>query len=54
MEQELGFGLDLGRLASLKKKIWAVYEQLLGRFFHVFMGRKIENIVVSALKSCIK
>ena len=30
MEQELMFGLDLGRLALLKKKhIWANYEQLL-------------------------
>ena len=28
MEQELRFGLDLGRLAVLKKKFWADYEQL--------------------------
>ena len=41
MEQELRFWLDLNRLALLKKKkIWADYEQLLGQFFQVFMGKK--------------
>ena len=35
MEQELGFGLDLGRFGNF----W-------GRIFHVFMGKKIfKNIV---------
>ena len=39
MEQELRFGLDLGRLALLKKKdIWADYEQLLRPVF--FMGQR--------------
>ena len=55
MEQELRFGLGLGRLALLKKKtIWANYEQLLGLVFSSFRGEKIiKNIVASALKSCI-
>jgi hypothetical protein len=39
MEQELRFGLDLGRLALMKKN-WANYEQLLRPVFHVLMGRK--------------
>ena len=37
MEQELRFGLDLGRLAVLKKRVWADYEQLLRV---VFSGAK--------------
>ena len=36
MEQELRFGLDLGRLAVLKKWVWATNEQLLRVFFYVF------------------
>ena len=36
MEQELRFGLDLGRLALLKKNIWADYEQLLKPVFSSF------------------
>ena len=36
MEQSMRFGLILGRLAILKKKFWADYEQLLGRFFSCF------------------
>ena len=40
MEQELRFGLDLGQLASLKKKVWADYEQLLRQFFSCFHGKK--------------
>ena len=40
MEQELRFRLDLGRLAVLKKKVWADYEQLLRVFFHVFRDKK--------------
>ena len=43
MEQELRFGLDLSRLALLKKKIWADYEQLFRPFFQVFMGKKINK-----------
>jgi hypothetical protein len=54
---ELRFGLNLGWLPLLKKKekICADYEQILVRFFQIFMGRKkIKNTVVSALKSCIR
>ena len=40
MEQELRFGLDLGRLALLKKKIWANYEQFFRLFFSSFHGQK--------------
>ena len=45
MEQELRFGLDLGRFGNF----W-------GLFFHVFMGKKnwIKNILVSAPQRCIK
>ena len=42
MEQELRFGLDLGRLALLKKNIWANYEQLLRPVFSSFRGKKKE------------
>ena len=55
MGQELKFGLDLGRLAIRKKKIGADYEPLFRVFFSCFQGqKKIENIVASALKSCIE
>ena len=37
MKQELRFWLDLGRLALLKNKIWANYEQL---FMPVFKDKK--------------
>ena len=40
MEQDLRFGLDLARLALLKKNIWANYEQLLRPFFSSFRGQK--------------
>ena len=40
MEQELRFGHDLGRLALLKKKFWADYEQLLRPFFSSVHGQK--------------
>ena len=43
MEQEFRFGLDLGQLAVLKKRVWADYEQLLRVFFHVFRGKKIKK-----------
>ena len=33
MQQELRFGLDLGQLAVLKKRVWANYEQFLRPVF---------------------
>ena len=41
------------------KKVWADYEQLLREVFSTFCGQKrkkkfFENIVASALKSCIE
>ena len=39
MEQELRFGLDLGWLAVLKKRVWADYEQLLRVIFSCFHGQ---------------
>ena len=57
MEQELRFGLDLGRLALQKKNILTNYKQLLKLVFSSFRGqqKKIDkNIVLSKLKSCIK
>ena len=63
MQQELRFGLDLGRLAVLKIRVWADYEQLLSflvrtlPWFFLFQVQKnvkiFKNIVASALKSCI-
>ena len=58
MEQKMRFGLVWGQLAILKK-MEADYEQLLSVVFSCFQGQKndlifFENIVVSALKSCIK
>jgi hypothetical protein len=53
------FWVGLGSRAVLvKKKVWGGYEQLLRPFFF-FHGQKInlkffENIVASALKSCIE
>ena len=44
MEQGLKFGLDLGRLALMRKQIWADNEQLLKPVFHVFMGKKIKTL----------
>ena len=41
MAQELRFGLDLGRLALLKKKIWAHYEQLLRPAFSCSHYREV-------------
>ena len=60
MEQGLRFGLDLGRLALLKKRRFGlIMNNFLGRSFHVFMGKKstyIENIatICSALKDSIQ
>ena len=43
---------------AVGKKVWADYEQLLWEVFSTFCGqkkkKKIENIVASALKSCIE
>ena len=58
MEEELRFGLDLGRLALLKKKFWPIMSNFLGWFFSNFhwqkKRKKTKNIVGSALKSYIK
>ena len=44
---------------AVGKKVWADYEQLLREVFSTFCGqkkkkKKFENIVASALKSCIE
>ena len=44
---------------TVLKKVWADYEQLLREVISTFCGqkkkkKKIENIVASALKSCIE
>ena len=46
MEQNMRFGLILGRLAMLKKKLGADYEQLLTlrAVFHCFHGQK-KNLI---------
>ena len=55
MEQELIFGLDLGWLALLKKNFGPIMSNFFGRFFQVFMGKKMnKNSEASILKSCIK
>ena len=43
MEQELRFGLDVGRLALLKKTIWSDYEQLLWLVLFKFSWSKINK-----------
>ena len=40
MEQKLRFGLALGRLAILEKKIWADSEQLLRAVFSCLRWKK--------------
>ena len=40
MEQELRFGLDFGRLAVLKKRVWADNEQLLRVVSSCIQGQK--------------
>ena len=40
MEQDLKFGLDLGWLALLKKKIGPIMSNFLGRFFQVFVVKQ--------------
>ena len=47
-----------GPIGNTEKKVWAYYEQLLRRFFHVFGCKNFfefffENVVASSLKSCI-
>ena len=39
---------------TVKKKVWTNYEQLLREVFVGKKKKKIENIVASALKSCIE
>jgi len=50
MEQNMRFGLILGRLSILKKKNWANYEQLLRLVFSCFRGQK--NMLNFFLKHC--
>ena len=50
MEQELRFVLNLGRMALLNKKIGPIMSNFLSQ---ISWARK-KNIVISALKSCIK
>ena len=52
-EQKMRFGLVLGRLVILKKKMWDDYEQLLRVFFHVFRGKKMLKFLKKRF-SCIK
>ena len=56
-----GTGIEIwagfGPVDITEKNIWADYEQLLRPLFSSFNGQKkskLENIVASALKSCIK
>jgi hypothetical protein len=58
MENQFWAGLG-SRAVLVKNKFGANYEQLLRPDFYVFMGKKLtqiffENIVASALKSCIE
>ena len=54
MEQELRFGLDLGRLAILKIKNLVNYEQLLRAVYSCFHGQFFFLLNIVAVKSCIK
>ena len=59
MEQKMRFGLVLGRLAILKKKIVADYEQLLRAVFPCFQGQFFfeffcENTIASELKVALQ
>ena len=53
MEQELRFGLDLGQLAVLKKRVLVDYEQFFDSSFFMCSGAKtnviifLKNIIVS-------
>ena len=55
-----GTGIEIwAGFGPVGKKNWADYEQLLSPFFSCFHGQKIrinkkQNIVASALKSCMK
>ena len=48
MEQNMRFGLILGRLAILKKNGWADYEHLLRVVFSCFQGQKIYLKILKA------
>ena len=54
-DMEIKFLATWAARRSTGKKIWADYEQLLRAVFSCFHRQKnVENIVASALKSCIK
>ena len=44
MEQKMRFGLVLGRLEILKKRLGADYEKLLRVFFSCFQGQKNNSL----------
>ena len=50
MEQELRFGLDLGRFALLKKNIWADYEQILRTVISSFRGQTFLFLIFYRLR----
>ena len=52
MEQELRFGLDLGRLAVLNKRVCADYDQHLRVVFFMFSGGK--NVKFFSKTLCIR
>ena len=49
IEQELKFGLDLGRFAILKPRVWDDYEQLLKVVFSHFQGQTNATILLKTL-----
>ena len=58
MGDVIGTGIEIldrfGPVGITEKKIGDDYEQVLRPVFSCFHGKKIKNIEVSALKSCIK
>ena len=54
MEQESRFELDLGRLALLKKKFLAHYEQFFMQFFSSFHGQKLAVLVIIVKCVCLR
>ena len=53
MKNQFWAGLG-SRAVLVKKKLGADYEQVLRAFFMFLRRKKIENIIASALKSCIE
>ena len=56
-ETEIEILAGFGSVGNTEKKVEPIMSNFWGRLCHVFMGKKIffsGNIVVSALKSCIK